>query len=420
MSLTADTRLAETDTRVPLGDPNFLSIWFVGGLTGVIRWFQLLALGVYTFDTTNSPLLVAIVPLLWMLPLALFGPLIGAIADRLNRNMLLSGSLAMITLVTGAMAGLAWAGELEFQHIAVASFLSGIFWATDMPVRRRLLGDLSRGAVSTAMSLDAATGNATRMLGPLLGGLTLQFVGLFGVFFFSAAAYAVCFVLVVVVVRVRVTSRASPVGSITLISDLHAGIRYVHGDSNLRRILAITIAFNVFGFPFISMIPVLGREHLGLDAFMVGVLSSLEGLGAFAGALLVAWVARPANYFQLYLWGTFTYISLIFYLGILSYVFGGPYHSLIVASLVLMMTGIAGACFAAMQSTLTYLGASPEYRSRVLGVLTLCIGSGPIGFFNVGWMADIWGAPTALLVMSLEGLFVLLLLWLYAADENSA
>jgi MFS family permease len=343
LSLTADTRLAETDTRVPLGDPNFLSIWFVGGLTGVIRWFQLLALGVYTFDTTNSPLLVAIVPLLWMLPLALFGPLIGAIADRLNRNMLLSGSLAMITLVSGAMAGLAWAGELEFQHIAVASFLSGIFWATDMPVRRRLLGDLSRGAVSTAMSLDAATGNATRMLGPLLGGLTLQFVGLFGVFFFSAAAYAICFVLVVVVVRVRVTSRASPVGSFTLISDLRAGIRYVHGDRNLRRILAITIAFNVFGFPFTSMIPVLGREHLGLDAFMVGVLSSLEGLGAFAGALLVAWVARPANYFQLYLWGTFTYISLIFYLGILSYVFGGPYHSLIVASLVLMMTGIAGA-----------------------------------------------------------------------------
>jgi MFS family permease len=420
LSLTTDTRLAETDIRVPLSDPNFLSIWLVGGLTGVIRWFQLLALGVYTFDTTNSPLLVAIVPLLWMLPLALFGPLIGAIADRLNRNMLLSGSLATITLVSGTMAGLAWAGELEFQHIAVASFLSGIFWATDMPVRRRLLGDLSRGAVSTAMSLDAATGNATRMLGPLLGGLTLQFVGLFGVFFFSAAAYAICFVLVVVVVRVRVTSRASPVGSFTLISDLRAGIRYVHGDRNLRRILAITIAFNVFGFPFISMIPVLGREHLGLDAFMVGVLSSLEGLGAFAGALLVAWVARPANYFQLYLWGTFTYISLIFYLGILSYVFGGPYHSLIVVSIVLMMTGIAGACFAAMQGTLTYLGASPEYRSRVLGVLTLCIGSGPIGFFNVGWMADIWGAPTALLVMSLEGLFVLLLLWLYAADENSA
>ena len=383
----------------------------------MIRWFQLLALGVYTFETTNSPLLVSIVPLLWMLPLSLCGPLVGAIADRTNRQILLAGSLAVITLVSGAMAGLAWVGELEFYHIVVASFLSGIFWATDMPVRRRLLGDLSGGALSTAMSLDAATGNATRMLGPLLGGITLQFMGVFGVFFFSGVVYAICLVMVILT---RAPGRISPVGSFTLISDLLAGVRYVAGDRKLRRILVITIAFNVFGFPFTSMIPVLGRDHLGLDPFMVGVLSSLEGFGAFAGALLVAWVARPANYFLIYLWGTITYIFLVFYLSILSHVVGGPYHSLIAASITLTLIGVGGACFAAMQSTLTYLGASPEYRSRVLGVLTLCIGSGPIGFFNVGWMANIWGAPTALFVMSLEGLFVLLLYWLYSTDEKTS
>ena len=402
---------------MPLSNPNFLSFWFVGGLTGVIRWFQLLALGVYTFETTNSPLLVSIVPLLWMLPLSLCGPLVGVIADRTNRQILLAGSLAVITLVSGMMAGLAWVGELEFYHIVVASFLSGIFWATDMPVRRRLLGDLSGGALSMAMSLDAATGNATRMLGPLLGGITLQFMGVFGVFFFSGVVYAICLVMVILT---RAPGRISPVGSITLISDLLAGVRYVAGDRKLRRILVITIAFNVFGFPFTSMIPVLGRDHLGLDPFMVGVLSSLEGFGAFAGALLVAWVARPTNYFLIYLWGTVTYIFLVFYLSILSYVVGGPYHSLIAASITLTLIGVGGACFAAMQSTLTYLGASPEYRSRVLGVLTLCIGSGPIGFFNVGWMANIWGAPTALFVMSLEGLFVLLLYWLYSTDEKTS
>jgi len=401
---------------MPFSDPHFLSFWFVGGVTGVIRWFQLLALGVYTFETTNSPLLVSIVPLLWMLPLSLCGPLVGAIADRTNRQIMLAGSLVMISLVSGVMAGLAWVGSLEFYHIAAASLLSGIFWATDMPVRRRLLGDLSQDALSTAMSLDAATGNATRMLGPLLGGVTLQFVGVFGVFLFSGIGYAICLVMVVLA---RAPGRVSSVGSFALFSDLFAGVRYVVGDSSLRRILVITIAFNVFGFPFTSMIPVLGRDHLALDPFMVGVMSSLEGFGAFAGALLVAWVARPTNYFQIYLWGTVTYICLVFYLSILSYVVGGPYHSLIVASLTLTTIGIAGACFAAMQSTLTYLGASPEYRSRVLGVLTLCIGSGPIGFFNVGWMADIWGAPTALLIMSLEGLFVLLVYWLYSTDSTT-
>ena len=283
-------------------------------------------------------------------------------------------------------------------------------------MRRRLLGDLSQGALSTAMSLDAATGNATRMLGPLLGGITLQFVGVFGVFLFSGIGYAICLVIVVLA---RAPGRVPSVGSFTLFSDLIAGVRYVVGDSSLRRILVITIAFNVFGFPFTSMIPVLGRDHLALDPFMVGVMSSLEGFGAFTGALLVAWVARPTNYFQIYLWGTVTYIFLVFYLSILSYVVGGPHHSLIVASVTLTTIGIAGACFAAMQSTLTYLGASPEYRSRVLGVLTLCIGSGPIGFFNVGWMADIWGAPTALLIMSLEGLFVLLVYWLFSTDSTT-
>lgn len=402
-----------------LRDPNYLTFWFVGGLTGVLRWFQLLALGVYTFETTNSPLLVSVVPLLWMLPLALFGPIVGAVADRLNRRVMLACSIGAIALVSASMAALAWSGELEFIHIAVASLLSGIFWATDMPVRRRLLGDLSGGALSTAMGLDAATGNATRMLGPLLGGVTLQFVGVFGVFLFSAIVYGFCLLLVILA---HAPAVAAPAGSFTLVRDLGAGMRYVAGDRYLRRILAITIVFNVWGFPFTSMIPVLGRDHLGLDPFMVGFMSSLEGFGAFIGALLIASHARSVNYFQIYIWGTTTYIAMIFYLGILSFVAGGPHHSFIVVSIALATIGIAGACFSAMQSTLTFLGTAPEYRSRVLGVLTLCIGSGPIGFFNVGWMADIWGAPTALFVMSMEGLFALFLLWLYtpAAEPGSA
>ena len=60
-----------------------------------------------------------------------------------------------------------------------------------------------------------------------------------------------------------------------------------------------------------------------------------------------------------------------------------------------------------------YRDAPPEYRSRVLGVLALCIGTGPIGFLNIGWMAETYGLPPALLIMSIEGLLVLLLLWVY-------
>ena len=71
-----------------------------------------------------------------------------------------------------------------------------------------------------------------------------------------------------------------------------------------------------------------------------------------------------------------------------------------------------------MQGTLTYLAAPPRYRSRILGVLTLCIGTGPIGFFNVGWMAESFGVASALAIISLEGLLALLILWAWGKSMD--
>ncbi|MBT5109413.1 MAG: MFS transporter [Rhodospirillaceae bacterium] len=391
-------------------DPNYLSIWLLGSLTGFIRWFQLLALGVYTFEITGSPLLVAIVPILWGLPLAICGPVIGGVADRVNRKLMLGASIAMILVVAVTMATLAYTGGLAVTHIFIASLMSGLFWATDMPVRRRLLGDVAGAALATAMSFDAATNSATRMMGPLLGGVMLQLVGITGVFVLSSSVYAIGLVLIL---STKLPAPSMRVGQSALIQDLIAGIRFVLGNWELRRVLAVTVVFNVWGFPFTAMIPILGKERLGLDPFQVGLLSSLEGFGAFLGAMVVALYATPVQFGRIFLWGASLYLVMIFYLGILSFVAGGPNHSFIAAALSLTVMGLAGACFATMQSTLTYLGAQPEYRSRVFGVLALCIGTGPIGFLNVGWMAESFGVPTALLVISVEGLFAFLLLWIY-------
>lgn len=386
---------------------DYRALFAVGALTGVVRWFQMLALGVYTLQITDSPFLVSTIPLLFMLPLALFGPVFGAVADRVSRTAMLAISMGAIAVVCAAMTWLAWNGPLSYEAVAVAAFLSGVFWASDMPVRRRVLGDVSGPALATAMGLDAATSNATRMLGPLLGGVTLQFVGVFGVFLAGAVVYLGC-MLLTLTVRPPDSDKVEPTGpAMSLLRDLIAGIRFVAKDPGQRRFLAITLIFNMWGFPITSMIPVLGRDHLGLDPFGVGVLSSLEGLGALTGALLVAAFARPAQFFGLYAGGVTAHLcfilcsSLLFLSGI-----GGVLYWF---GLFLVMTGIGAACFSATQSTLSYLGAPPAYRSRVLGVLTLCIGSGPIGFFNVGWMADLWGAPLAVCIMAVEGLVALAL-----------
>ena len=407
--------------RLLLGNPRFLVVWGVGGLTGIVRWLQLLVLGLYTFQITGSPLLVSVIPMLWMLPLALCGPFVGVVADRVSRKALLVGSLVLALAVSVVMAIASSAAALGFPWIAAASVVSGIFWATDMPVRRRLLGDLSDGDLAAAMSLDSATSNATRMAGPVLGGVVLQTFSLSGVFLLSAAVFAACLVAIALT---PVPGAGRPAQSTHFVRELISGIRFVVGDARLRWVFGITIVFNVFGFPFTSMIPVIGSGQLGLDPAMVGLLGSTEGFGAFIGAIVIAMAVRPRAFASLYVWGTTAYLALVGCLGMVSLFGGGAVFPFVAAAGVLLAIGLAGACFSAMQSTLSYLNALPEYRSRVLGVLTLCIGTGPIGFLHVGWLAESFGAPVALMVTASEGLLALLVLRVvgpkYGAERSSA
>jgi len=81
----------------------------------------------------------------------------------------------------------------------------------------------------------------------------------------------------------------------------------------------------------------------------------------------------------------------------------------VTAGVALVFTGMGGAGFSIMQATLVYLAAPPEMRSRVLGVLSVCIGIGPIGFVHLGLLADAIGAPSATATTGIEGLAVLAL-----------
>ena len=77
----------------------------------------------------------------------------------------------------------------------------------------------------------------------------------------------------------------------------------------------------------------------------------------------------------------------------------------------LLLTGFANSGFSVMQATLIYLAAPVEMRSRLYGVLSLCIGSGLVGFFHLGLMAELIGAPWATVLSPGEGLLVLALTW---------
>jgi MFS family permease len=380
--------------------PDFWRLWFVGLVVFTIRWLETVAVGVVVYQRTGSAFLVAMMTMLRLLPMGLFGVFLGALAERFDRRRTLMGVVILMGTTSGVLAALAWTEQLEVWHLALASFVNGCGWATDNPVRRVMIGEVvGREQVGTAMSLDVGANNASRMVGPAVGGLLLASIGIKGAFLLSVLMYT-CAVIAAFRVRTRIPS--SP-GSRAVLARISEGLRIVRGDERLIGTMAVTIIFNVFAWPFTSMIPVIGRDRLLLGPEGVGILASLDGVGAFFGALLLALWLTPKMYARAYVGGVFVYLVMLIVFAVVT--------SPIIAGWALLMTGFGGAGFSTMQATLVYLAAPREMRSRILGVLSVCIGTGPIGFVWLGWLADEIGAQPATAVTGAIGLVALAMTW---------
>jgi MFS family permease len=381
------------------GEPDFRRLWFVGLVVFSVRWLEMLAVAVFAYQRTGSPFVVAMLTMLRMLPMALFGALIGAAAERVERRKALVLVVASMLLCSMALTFLAWSDALEVWHLALASFISGLTWTTDNPVRRTMIGEVvGPERMSTAMSIDVGANNASRMLGPTIGGILLATFGIGGAFTVSVAGYLVA---AIVALRVRHRNAAAPSTAAGVLERMIEGLMLVRRDRRLSGTMVITVIYNTFGWPFTSMIPVIGQDNLGLGPVGIGLLASMDGVGAFCGAILIALCAKPPHFARLYIGGVAIYLLMLPVFALAGY---PP-----LAATVLLLTGLANAGFSIMQATLVYLAAPPEMRGRVFGVLSVCIGIGMIGFLHLGWLAGILGAPWAIVTTGVEGLVALLL-----------
>jgi MFS family permease len=379
--------------------PDFWRLWVVGLVIFAVRWLEMLAVAVFAYQHTHSPFVVAALTMLRMLPMALFGAVIGALAERCDRRTALVVVVMSMGLTSLSLAVLAFAGKLAVWQLAVAAFFNGIGWATDNPVRRTMIGDaVGSERMSAAMSIDVGANNASQVVGPALGGVLLASVGLGGTFCVSVICYLVA---VVAALRVRHRNSAAPTGSQSVLARIVEGLAVVQRDRRLIAVLLVTVISNVFAWPSTSMIPVIGHDRLGLGAVGIGILSSMTGIGAFCGAVAIALLVRAPWFSRVYVSGVVVYLAMVPVFALM------PYPLL--SGSVLLLTGIANACFSIMQATLVYLSAPAEMRSRVYGVLSVCIGIGMVGFIQIGLLAGLIGASWAVAATGVAGLLAMLL-----------
>lgn len=392
------TALAAAPARL-FAEPDFRRLWGVGLVVFLVRWLEMLAVSLFVYQATGSAFLVTMMGMLRILPLGLFGAVMGAMAERVEARTALIGIVVASLLTSVVLAALAYGGVLAVWHLAVASFINGVGWAADNPVRRMMIGQVVGPArMGQAMSADVGSNNASRMLGPVLSGVIFALVGIEGTFVASVLLYLVA---LYAALTLRYRSGVQPANGEGVLARIGEGLAAVRRDQRLAGTLIVTIIFNIFGWPFTSLIPVVGQDHLGLGPQGIGLLASMDGVGAFAGALAMAAWVRPSIYARCYLGGVTLYFVTVVAFAL------APHP--VLAGVALLFTGLGQAGFSIMQATLVYLLAPVELRSRVLGLLSVCIGLGPIGFVHIGLLADVLGAQWACVISGAEGLLALAL-----------
>jgi MFS family permease len=383
--------------RQLLAAPNYLRLWIAGGFGNSMRWLEMLVAGIYTFDLTGSAFAVAVVTVARTLPMLVLGSLAGVVSETLNRKTMLLCGLFIMAANSAVLCVLAADGAIRVWHIALGGVVAGTVWTTEMAVRRRMIGEVMAPAhVGQAIALDSVTGSATRMIGPLLGGIAFQAVGLAGAYALSTAIYLAAGIVVVGLAYQQETRRLNLA---RIPADIVEGLVIVWHHPIILGVVLITIITNVFAFSYSALIAPIGLSDYAVSPVLVGLLAAAEPLGAIMSGLAMAagWVRmdRP----RMMVSGSFVFLFALVATAL------APWYAL--AFVLLLVGGLGTAAFSSMQSTLVLTNAPAAARSRVLGIITVCIGTGPLGVLAVGALSDWLGASRAMMVMAIAGIAAL-------------
>ena len=147
--------------------PDYWRLWYVGMVVSTVRWLETVAMGIVVYQQTGSAFVVAMITMLRLLPMGLFGAFLGAFAERFDRRLTLARVVGLMAVTSATLSVIAWTATLEVWHLALASFINGCGWATDNPLRRMMMGEvMGSDRMATAMALDVGASNASRMVGP--------------------------------------------------------------------------------------------------------------------------------------------------------------------------------------------------------------------------------------------------------------
>ena len=366
--------------------------------------------------TNNSGTAIGITTGLQFLPILLFSPVAGLVADRVSKRRLLQITQTFMAVPAALLGILAVTGVAEPWHVYVLAFWFGIGTAFDAPARQSFVSEMvGPDDLTNAVGLNSASFNTARIIGPALAGLLIAAGGsgpeaTGWVIMLNAVSYAPV-VYALQLMNAYELNTPKPAGRRKgMIRD---GVRYVRRRPDLMLVLAVVFFAGTFGLNFQLTSALMATHVFDKGAGEYGILGSTMAIGSLTGALLAA--RRGTATSRLVVLAAVAFGSAEIVAGLLP-----TYLAFAIWTPVL---GLCALTMITAANTTMQLAVSPEFRGRVMALyLMVFMGGTPIGSPIVGWIGETYGARWTLIgggAITITGTLVAATLFARRATERA-
>jgi len=321
-------------------------------------------------------------------PILLFSILAGVLADRVDLRRLLAASQLAAAGVAAVLAILTMTGVVAFWHVLVLAFLAGSAGALATPAFQAVVSTIvDRSAIGSAIALNSAQFNLSRVLGPTVAGFAIAAGSLVLAFWANAIGLVIVAILILILPIGRASSAARVEASIW--ANLIDGVRYVRAERTIAILVLLAAIPALFILNYLVLMPVFARDILRIGAPGLGLLNASLGVGALSGALLVAILRPSGGSGRLMMIGMGSASVGLIVFGLSTWL---PLSCVALAAL-----GASQVAYYATTNTLIQVLVSPRLRGRVLSLYILTsLGVIPFGNLLAGAIAERFGPSLAL------------------------
>jgi MFS family permease len=360
-------------------------LFFFGQIISLIgTWMQTVAQSWLVYRITGSSALLGSVSFAGQIPVFLFSPAGGVLADRYSRHRIVIATQSVSMLLALVLAALTLTRVITVPEIFVLAALLGTVNAFDGPARQAFLVEMtSREDLMNAIALNSSAFNGARIAGPAVAGILVGLVGEGWCFFLNAVSYIA---VIAGLMMMRVPARDSAPLETSALRHVMEGFEFVARATPIRALLLLIGLVSLAGMPYTVLMPIFADRILHSGAEGLGILMGISGAGALAGALLLAsretvrglgrWIAISAAVFSAALLA-FAWSRLFW-----------------VSAALLAVTGFSAMIQMGSSNTLIQSMTPDHLRGRVLSSYSMMLmGMAPIGALISGLLAGGIGSP---------------------------